>query len=280
MTGSGRRRGAARCRSAGPRARGRRAGRPARTRRERSIAAWWLESMRWKIGAALFLGCAELQPRHTRPREQCSPAGSADRSVLMSRSSSVSEKRSHSAASGACRLSAPWKSRPARRRAGSRRRGRPHRGAPRSVRSLRRAVPGARRQAGGGGAGLAVAESVVSAAIVGPRTSEELRLDLGTLSLQLDTRRHRTTRPDLARPGEAPREHASGKGAPSSWDEQRSAARSDQTSPRCCFEAAGRGTAARRARHDDPRSEAQLRTEWSASGRRSSAVRFEQLARR
>jgi hypothetical protein len=67
-------------------------------------------SMRRKVGAALRLGCAELQPRQTSPRAQCSPAGSAHRCEPMSRNSTLWENSRHSAASGARRLSGPWKS--------------------------------------------------------------------------------------------------------------------------------------------------------------------------
>lgn len=47
-------------------------------------------------------------------------------------------------------------------------------------------MPGGGRQAGRGGAGLTAAQPVVSTAIVGALTIEELRADLGALSVRLD----------------------------------------------------------------------------------------------
>ena len=47
-------------------------------------------------------------------------------------------------------------------------------------------MPGVGGEAGGGGAGLAAAEPCLSTTIVGATTIEELRSDLGALSMQLD----------------------------------------------------------------------------------------------
>ena len=106
----------------------------------------------------------------------------------------------------------PLHARPARRRARSRHRGThlrrldaaAHRGAPRPARSVRRAVPGAGREAGGRGAGLAAAQPCrlhhdrrsddERGAAVGPRRA------VGAVG-----RRGRgTTRPDLAGAGRSP----------------------------------------------------------------------------
>jgi hypothetical protein len=59
-------------------------GRFAVTSRSHQLRSW-LVSIRRKIGAALFLGCACVQPRQINPFGQCSPVGKARRCVPMSR---------------------------------------------------------------------------------------------------------------------------------------------------------------------------------------------------
>ncbi len=67
----------------------------------------WLASIRRKIGAALFLGCAWTQPKHTKPFGQCSPVGKAQICVPISRKLQLAEKAAHSSAVGLRLLSSP-----------------------------------------------------------------------------------------------------------------------------------------------------------------------------
>lgn len=63
-------------------------------------------------GVALFFGCACPQPRHTSPRAQCSPVGSAHRCVPMSRIPQLAWNSAHSSAVGFRSAAVPWWSTP------------------------------------------------------------------------------------------------------------------------------------------------------------------------
>ncbi len=75
--------------------------------RARSSAPLWLASMRRKVGAALFFGWAWPQPRRTRPQGQCSPVGSAQPWLPMSRSEQLAVNVAHSSPVGGWIASGP-----------------------------------------------------------------------------------------------------------------------------------------------------------------------------
>src|SRR5436190_2033663 len=98
----------------------------------------------------------------------------------------------------------PAPRRPARRRARSGQRRRPHRGAPRPARGVRSAVSGVGREAGGGCAGLAAAESRGLGGDHRPADDRGAAVEPRRTVGAIGRRCRGTTRPDLAGAGRSP----------------------------------------------------------------------------